>query len=337
MSLKRIDKLKAWMKEKNIETLFVDDPVDLRYLTGLTFSLGRLLVSSKITALFVDGRYIDIARAKAPCEAHLAAELTKHLSPRMEVAFDSAFISYDGFLELQKTYPEQIFVPVSKPLKTLRVIKDPEEINALKKAARLTREGYQHIVGLLKEGVTEEELSLEFAIYCRRHGASGLSFEPIIAFGANSAYPHHRAGKERLKKNQIVLFDLGAIVDGYAGDMTRVQFFGKPEAQLLKDYELIQEVQKKVIAHVAPNVRFGELDLIARQRLDASLFTHGLSHGIGLDVHEYPRLKVTRGDNDLLLQVGMAFTVEPGIYRKGLGGVRYEDVVVVTEDGSETL
>jgi Xaa-Pro aminopeptidase len=315
--------------------------VDLFYLTGLDVSSGRLLVSSEKTELFVDGRYIDIARKKAPCAVFLPEELRKHISRGSEVAFDSSFLSYDGYLQLQTTFPDQKWRPVSKPLKFLRMIKEPQEINALRRAAQLTGEGYLHIAGLLKEGVSEEELSLEFEFFCRRNGASSLSFAPIIAFGENSAYPHHRAGRDCLKKNQIVLFDLGAVVDGYAGDMTRVVFFGNGDPQLLKDYELIQSVQKKVIEHVAPGIRFGELDRIARSCLEeagvASLFTHGLSHGIGLDVHEYPRLGINGGDVDLILTPGMCFTVEPGIYRTGLGGVRYEDVVIVTNAGHETL
>lgn len=337
MSLKRINQL----KEENFGALFIDDPTDLFYLTGLSLSLGRLFVSSEKTCLFVDGRYFEIAKKKAPCEVRLIQDLKTYLVSGMSIAFDSAFVSYDGYLELKKMFPEQTFIPISKPLKKLRMKKDLGEIAALKKAAQLTREGERYIASLLKEGVAEEELSLAFEFYCRERGASRLSFEPIIAFGENSAYPHHRAGKTQLKKDQIVLFDLGAVVDGYAGDMTRIHFFGKVDPQLQKDYELIQNVQKKVIAEVCPGIRFGELDRIARSLLKEagsdSLFTHGLSHGIGLDVHEFPRLRIQGGDLELILEPGMAFTVEPGIYRAGLGGVRYEDVVIVTEKGHETL
>lgn len=332
----RLDKLKKIVDG----TLFVDDPVDLFYLTGLFLSLGRLVVTSESARLFVDGRYIAIAQEKAPCEAHLLSDLKKHI-PKGPIAFDSAFLSYEEFLELQKAFPEHSLIPAPQPLKELRVIKDAHEIAALRKAAQLTRAGYQHIAGLLKEGVSEEALSLEFEFFCRKNGASKLSFEPIVAFGKNSAYPHHRAGKDTLKKNQIVLLDLGCVVDGYAGDMTRVVFFGDVDAQLKQDYALIKQVQKNVIAHVAPGSRFGELDKLARLELEKagaeSLFSHGLSHGIGLDVHEYPRLKIKGGDANLVLQPGMTFTVEPGIYRPGLGGVRYEDVVLVTKEGHETL
>ncbi|HSX13479.1 MAG TPA: Xaa-Pro peptidase family protein [Chlamydiales bacterium] len=337
MFTERIKRLQENVKDG---VLFVDDPIDLYYLTGLHFSLGRLVISVHFAKLFVDGRYIDVAKKQAPCDVFLLSEIKQHV-PLGTLAFDSAFLSFESYLNLQKEFPNSQFVPSPRPLKDLRIIKDEHEIALLKKAQQLTRAGLQYIVSLLKEGISEEILALEFEFFCRKNGASKLSFAPIVAFGENSAYPHHRAGKDRLKQNQIVLIDVGAVVDGYAGDMTRVEFFGNVDEQLQKDYALIKQVQKRVISHVKPGLHFGELDKIARDGLDkegcGALFTHGLSHGIGLDVHEYPRLTISGGDSDLRLKPGMTFTVEPGIYRAGLGGVRYEDVVLVTNEGHVTL
>jgi len=235
--------------------------------------------------------------------------------------------------------PTQTLQPISQPLKMLRMVKSEPEIAALRRAAQLTKEGYRHIVSLLKEGISEAELSFEFEWFCRKKGATKLSFAPIIAFGENSAYPHYRSGPVLLKKDQVVLLDLGVVVDQYAGDMTRVEFFGKPDEVLKQDYEMIQRAQKKAIALVKPRARFGDLMDAVLKELgeDAHLFTHGLSHGIGLDVHEFPRLKIQGGETELRLEEGMAFSVEPGIYRPGRGGVRYEDVVVVTKNGHEIL
>lgn len=337
MATQRIDKLKKTVTSSDV--LFVDNPIDIFYLTGISLSLGRLVVSQKSASLFVDGRYFGIAKAKAPCDVFLAGEIKKNVHGT--IGFDSSFISYDGFLDLQKQFPGHQLIPISKPLKNLRMIKDGDEIAKLKKAAHLTRAGYQHIRVLLKEGVTEESLAMEFEFFCRKNGASKLSFDPIVAFGPNSAYPHHRAGKTTLKKDQIVLFDLGCVVDGYAGDMTRCDFFGDVDPQIQKDYALLEQVQKKVIAHVKPGIEFGVLDHLARSELEkagvGALFTHGLSHGIGLEVHEYPALRIKGGDPKLVLEPGVTFTVEPGIYREGLGGVRYEDVVLVTKEGHEIL
>lgn len=337
MFTQRINRIKKTVKEG---CLFVDNPIDLFYLTGLHLSLGRLVIFPDGAILFVDGRYIDAARARAPCPVILLSDLKKHISAG-SIAFDSAFLTYEEGLNLQKEFSEHTLIPTPHPLKNFRIIKDAKEIAFMKKAQQLTRDGIQYITCLLKEGISEETLALEFEFFCRKNGASKLSFSPIVAFGKNSAYPHHRAGEDTLKKDQIVLIDVGAVVDDYAGDMTRVVFFGNPDSQLQLDYELIKGVQKKVISHVKPGLHFGELDKIARGLLEkagcGALFTHGLSHGIGLDVHEYPRLKIKGGDADLILQPGMTFTVEPGIYRAGLGGVRYEDVVLVTDEGHVTL
>ena len=334
----RINKLRKDLELKKLGAVLIENPVDLLYLTGLQLSLGRLLVTQVNATLFVDGRYIAFAKSHSPCEV---LPLEGCLLPQEKIGFDSSFISVEAFDDLKNKFPLVEWVPLCQPLKRLRCVKEKNEIEALRKAQQLTREGLAHVVSLLKEGVTEELLSLEFEFFCKKRGASALSFAPIVAFGENSAYPHHRAGKTVLKKDQVVLIDVGAVVDGYAGDMTRVVFFGKKDPQLLKDYELIQEAQKKAIALAAPGVMFGDLNQIARKTIEdagcSHLFTHGLSHGIGLETHEYPRLKIAGGEEKLVLEEGMSFTVEPGIYRVGLGGVRYEDVVVVTKEGHETL
>lgn len=338
-SKQRIKALQETLSSKGVEFLVIDDPIDIFYLTGLSVSLGRVLISLREFLLFVDGRYIEFAKLHAPCEVRLLDTFSSAIPKGVKVGFDSAFTTYDGYQMFIKALPTQSFHPISQPLKTLRMVKSAPEVAALRRAAQLTKEGYHHIVSLLKEGVSEQELSFEFEWFCKKRGASKLSFSPIIAFGENSAYPHYRSGPVLLKKDQIVLLDLGVVVDNYAGDMTRVEFFGKPDEVLKKDYELIQRAQKKAIALVKPQARFGDLLDVVLKELgkDAHLFTHGLSHGIGLDVHEFPRLKIQGGETELPLQEGMAFSVEPGIYRPGIGGVRYEDVVVVTKDGYEIL
>jgi Xaa-Pro aminopeptidase len=338
-SHERIEKLKSILPKWNIGYLVIDDPIDLFYLTGLWVSLGKLLVSTGAPILFVDGRYIAFAKEHAPCSVELLDTFATHLPKDAKVGFDSAFVTFDGYQTLLKNVSKEQVLPVSQPLKTLRMIKSKPEVDALRRAAKLTKEGYQHVLSLLKEGITEAELSFEFEWFCRKRGASKLSFAPIIAFGENSAYPHYRSGNVKLKKDQVVLIDVGAVVDNYAGDMTRVAFFGKPDEQLHKDYECIQRAQKKAIALVKPKERFGNLMDVVLKELgpEKAFFNHGLSHGIGIDVHEYPRLKIQGGETELALEEGMAFSVEPGIYRPGLGGVRFEDVVVVTHDGHEVL
>lgn len=317
----------------------IEQTADLLYLTGLSLSKGRLLVLDKEAILFVDGRYFDRAKKEAPCTVKLWDEWKK--IGEKQLGFDSGCITYDGFLALKKGLPGVEWIPKSSPVKNIRALKESKEVAALKKAAELTWKGYEKIVEWLRVGVSEEELALEFEIFCRKHGASGLSFEPIIAFGENSAYPHYRAGKSRLKEGQVVLIDIGAVLNQYRGDMTRIFHFGKPDERIVYFETLVRNAQKKAIAHIKPGVKLGELDQIVQDEFDRAnvkqLYTHSLGHGIGLETHEFPRIRFDGEDKDVILKPGMVFTVEPGLYEPGIGGVRIEDMILVTETGHENL
>lgn len=314
---------------------FIEQPADLLYLTGMELSKGRLLATPKGATLFVDGRYYEQAKRKAPCPVLLWDEQKKLTEKRL--GFDSAALSYEGYIALKKTFPHTELLPMPNPVKHLRAIKDTAEIGALKKAQHLTSLGIQKMHELLREGITEQELGLEFEMFCRKNGASGLSFEPIIAFGENSAYPHHRAGKARLQSGQVVLVDMGVIVDQYHGDMTRIFHFGKPHPRIVELEHLVRTAQKKAIDQIKPGIKLGKLDQIVRDEFDRynvkQLYMHSLGHGIGLETHEFPRLKFDGEDLDVVLQMGMIFTIEPGLYQPGVGGVRIEDVILVTETG----
>lgn len=318
---------------------FIDHLADLLYLTGLNLSKGRLLVRERDPILFVDGRYYERAKKEAPCSVRLWDEQKK--IGEKQVGFDSGTVSYEGYLDLKKMFPGIQWEPKSNPVKELRVVKEPKEIAALKKAAHLTWRGYERVIALLQEGISEEELALEFEIFCRKNGASRLSFEPIIAFGENSAYPHYRAGKSRLKKGQVVLIDVGAVVDQYCGDMTRIFHYGKPDERIAHFEFLVSQAQKKALQLIKPGVKFGELDQIVQDEFDRAnvkqLYTHSLGHGIGLEAHEFPKIRFCGDDKDVVLKPGMVFTVEPGLYQPGVGGVRIEDMVVVTETGFDPL
>jgi len=318
---------------------FIEQAADLLYLTGMALSKGRLLISKEESTLYVDGRYYERAKKEAPCKVQLWEE--QKTRREKQIGFDSAALTYEGYLALQKSMPHVKWIPTPNPVKKLRAIKDAEEIAALQKAADLTYRGYQKIVESLKVGVTEEELALEFEIFCRKNGASGLSFEPIIAFGENSAFPHYRAGKSRLKKDQIVLVDVGAVVDQYHGDMTRMHHFGNPDPRVVEFEQIVSRAKAKAIAHIRPGVKVGELDQIVQDEFERSnvkqLYTHSLGHGVGLETHEFPRLRFDGEDKNVLLEPGMVFTIEPGLYLPGVGGVRIEDMVLVTATGCQNL
>ncbi|HSX10876.1 MAG TPA: Xaa-Pro peptidase family protein [Chlamydiales bacterium] len=333
-------RIRRLIKEVSAPCL-IDNLDELFYLTGMSVSRGRMFVSPAEAILFVDGRYFEKAKKEAPCPVQLWDEQKHLLDKQKQVGFDSATVSYDGYLALKKSYPHVEWAALPHPVRNLRAIKDVREIALLKKAANLTWLGYQKIVEGLKVGVTEESLALEFEIFCRKNGASGLSFPPIVAFGENSAYPHYRAGKTRLRENQIVLVDVGAIVDHYCGDMTRVFFFGKIDPELMRFEQIVKRVQKKAVDHVKPGVRVGDLDSLVREEFEKDnvkqLYIHSLGHGIGVETHEFPLVRIDSPDKDVILQAGMVITIEPGLYQPGLGGVRIEDTVLVTETGHENF
>jgi Xaa-Pro aminopeptidase len=333
-----MDRIKKLQKRIDIPFV-VESLVDIFYLTGLSLSRGRLWVSSNEAILFVDGRYFEIAKERAPCEVALWEEQKKIAAPKM--GFDASSASYDVFLEMKKIWPHTELVPEKSPVALLRAIKEKKEVEALQKGADLTRRGIEHIAQLLKVGVSEEELALEFEFFCRKGGASGMSFSPIIAFGENSAYPHYRAGKTKLKDNQLVLIDVGAIVDGYYADLTRVVHFGKVAEELLRMEEIVRRAQKIAMDYVKPGIKAGELDQLVHDEFDREnvkqLYIHSLGHGVGLQGHEFPQIRWKGRDHDVVLEPGMVFTIEPGLYRPKLGGVRWEDMVLVTEKGYVTL
>lgn len=337
----RMKKLQQWVRKEGIDALLIEDSIDLFYLTGLSLSAGCLATFPSNALLFVDGRYLEQAKKYAPCPVFPQGEITASLQDVRRIGFDGSSITIHGLQVLQKKIPDKKWISFVKPLKTLRWVKDSRELASLRSAAKLTWEGYQHLLRQLQGDVSERELAVEFECVCRRWGAESLSFPPIIAFGENSAYPHYRAGKARLQRDQWVLFDLGVVVDGYAGDMTRGVFFGKSEPRIAEDYQIIQRATAQAMKGVRPGATLREIDRLAREVLRAekveSLFTHNLSHGVGLEVHEFPALREEGGDADVPLEPGMVFTIEPGLYRPGLGGVRYENTVLVTRDVVENF
>lgn len=331
----RIRILQKKLAEWQVDRLLIENPIDLFYLTGLQLSKGRLMVGQREATLFVDGRYLAFAKAKAPCEV-FAWEASKE-KMQGEIGFDSAYTTVEVLEKLKAGTSGAKWVSLPRMLKSLRLIKDAVELQKMKKAAEITWAGVCHVQSLLKENISEKELALEFEILVRRQGASKLSFDPIIAFGENSAYPHHRSSDARLGKNMPVLVDVGAVYDSYAADVTRVFFFGKIDPRIQQMYDLVRQAAQAAKDAVCLKGALGTLDVAARSVFKRAgvedLYVHNLGHGIGLETHEYPSLRFDGEDRDLELREHMVFTIEPGLYQAGLGGIRHEDTGVVTRSG----
>lgn len=339
---KRLEQMQGKLKEWQVEGCLIESPVDLFYLLGLPLSLGSLLVTHKGFCLFVDGRYTQVAKENSPVEVRALEdkELTRFLEAThvKRLGFDSQFTTVDRLSKIEKLSP---CVPLSHPLKSMRAIKDLKEQQLLRKSALLLNKGFKHIAGKLKTGMTEEQLALEFEIFCLQNGAEKLSFESIIAFGAHSAMPHYRSGKGKLKPGDLVLIDIGVVYHSYCSDMTRVLFWKKPQPEMKRLLDIVKEAQRAAIAQCAPGVTLSTLDIAARAVMKREnleeYFVHNLGHGIGLQVHEFPRVGVKTLDKDLLLEPGMVITIEPGLYLPGKGGARFEDMILITEQGHKKL
>lgn len=341
--LERIKKLAANLDD--LDGYLIVNPTDLFYFTGMKMSRGHLFVLKKKATLFVDGRYLSAAQDQSAIDAlELSNEAeAAFLKGVKKLGFNGSSMSCDLLASFKKMSRKLRLKWVSKPekIEQIRMLKDPSELRKMKKSATFAYEAYQYIRKKLKVGVTEAELAKKLELYCLEKGAEKMSFEPIVAFGKNSALPHHHPGKTKLKANDMALFDLGVVLDGYCSDMTRVDFVGKKDKTLLHLYEVNRAAQKVALAKCKPGVRLKELDRAARRVMRSAdlehLYVHNLGHGVGLDIHEAPSISSKGSDRNLMLKEGMVITIEPGLYLPGKGGVRHEDTIVITEKGYENF
>ena len=350
----RQETMQALLKAWNISFLLVEDLLDIFYFTGLKLSAGSMVFSEKSVFLFVDGRYFAFAKKAKRCHVKESniENFIQYLIPKQEkketyLGFDKR-ISYQN-LEFFKKVVRKInqnkkklgsikLKAMEEPTSSLRIIKAPLEIQAIKKSAKLLSLGFLHAKSLLRVGIEEREVALEFEYFCKKKGATALSFPSIIAFGSNSAYPHHETGSRKLKQGDLVLMDFGIYVDGYASDMTRTFFFGdKKDNELEKIREVVAQAKKAAIRLCYPEVSIKKLNQAVQKVMKKAGYDkemlHSLGHGVGLAVHEAPNFRKEQQK----LKPGMVITIEPGVYLPGKGGVRLEDMIIITETGHLNL
>lgn len=343
MTKERRDRVRVRLPGLGADAMLVTKLVNVRYLTGFSGSAGSLLVGAE-DVLFTDSRYEVQAEREVPdCRRVIPAPAEEKVLAREilaagigELAIEAATVTLDQAKQWREQMPSVSFVETTGVVEELRKVKDPTEVERLRRAASFGDEGLVALLGRLKEGMTESEVAAELEDTMRRAGSNGLSFPTIVAFGEMAAEPHHRPGERRLKRGDLIKLDFGATFDGYHSDMTRTISFGSPDPELVKIYEIVRSAQQAGVDVVASGKSAGEVDDAARSVIEQAgySFGHGTGHGCGLEVHEAPTVR--RGSEDTLRD-GMAITVEPGIYLPGVGGVRIEDLVIVTDGGCDIL
>jgi Xaa-Pro aminopeptidase len=336
------------LKARKLDCLLVTHTANWYYLTGFSGEAGALVVTADgATTLVTDGRFTVQAKEETngvKVELHkegLHGTVGRLLKEqRLERAgFDPTQWSVAQLAALKKKAGRGIrAVEAAGLVKRLRMKKDAQELETMRRSARLASDVLEEILKLIRPGVRENEIAAEIEYQMRRRGASGASFESIVASGERAALPHARPTAKKLRKNELVVLDLGAILAHYCSDMTRTVHLGKASSRVRQWYGAVQEAQAAAVAAVKAGVTCGEVDAAARGVLEkqglAERFVHSTGHGLGLEVHEDPR--IARGQA-IRLEAGNVVTIEPGVYFEGLGGIRIEDEVAVHAGKGEVL
>lgn len=346
MGNNRVLKLRKAMQESQLEAFLVTSPINRRYMTGFTGSAGYVLITLEQAYLLTDFRYMTQAPQQAA--GYTVVEHAAKPMSTVKELLDKEGIKSLGFEQDLVTfstygvYSEQLkpvsLVPVSGLVEKLRIYKDENEIAIMQRAADLADSTFSHILNVIKPGMTEREVDLEMEFFMRKNGATSSSFDTIVASGERSAMPHGVASNKVIETSDFVTFDFGALLDGYCSDLTRTIAIGNPADKLLEIYDIVLEAQLHTLEHIKPGMTGREADALARDIITkygyGDQFGHSTGHGLGMEVHESPRLSKLSDD---ILEPGMVVTVEPGIYLPGIGGVRIEDDVVITESGIRLL
>ncbi|MEP6645289.1 MAG: Xaa-Pro peptidase family protein [Acidobacteriaceae bacterium] len=345
-------KLQNILAEGKLGALLIIHPANIRYLCGFTGSAGALVLSEKKSVFFTDGRYVEQSRLEVRGAKILISRESPLLAAPMwlasgesglgrktNIGIESEYLTVASITRLQGKLGKRFKIVESPGLtEQHRLIKDADEVALIRAAAKLGEELWKGVRGQVKAGVFETEIAAELEFAARTKGAQGMSFETIVASGKRSALPHGVASATVIPARGFVVCDFGVILSGYCSDMTRTVFVGAPGKEHRRAYAAVLRAQQAAVEAVKPGSTVGEVDSAARNLLKAEglakYFTHSTGHGVGLEIHEAPRIASGRSD---ILRPGMVITIEPGVYVPGKFGIRIEDMVLVTEHGREVL
>ncbi len=329
------------------EAVLLHKPSNMLYISGYTGE-GLALLTTQAKAIVTDFRYTEQAEKQAPgFSVYMTTRDCDHNQTVLKVLKDQGIskiyyeddhITVRDFRELEQVMEGMSFAPLNKAPEKLREIKDASEIEKIARACKITSEAFQYILGVIKEGMTEQEIARALENYMVSHGAQETAFHTIVASGENGSLPHAVPGERKVRKGDMITMDFGAKVDGYCADMTRTIALGEPGDKMRHVYDVVLTAQKMAEAALGPGKVCRDVDAVARDYIASHGFSenfgHGLGHSLGIDIHESPRLSMLCTD---ITKENHVLTVEPGVYLPGVGGVRIENSCVVTKDGCYSL
>ncbi len=344
---KRLAKLRERLEANNLDAAFLYSGENVRYLSGFTSSTdGYIIVTAKKAYFITDFRYKD--QAHNQCKGF---EIIIHKNSLIDdiknivqdnkvksIVIEDTFMTVAMYENLKSNLQGVKISPLKDMLESIRMIKDADEIAAIQKAAEIADNAFKHMLDFIKPGLTEKEVALELEYTMKKNGATDLSFESIVASGVRSSLPHGVFTDKVINNGEFLTLDFGCVYNGYCSDMTRTVFVGKADDKQKKIYSIVLEAQEKALEQYKPGILCKEVDKVARDIISkegyGDNFGHGLGHGVGLAVHEEPRVSPL---GQRTLEAGMVVTDEPGIYISEYGGVRIEDLILVTETGCRVL
>lgn len=341
----RVNKLRDKMKEQGIASFLITSPYNLRYVSGFTGTTGLALITMETAYFVTDFRYTE--QAAKECKGYEIIQNTGLIYDEVakivtqdkltSLAFEETFVSYGTYQLLLELLASDL-VPVKGIIEELREIKEPDELLVIKKACEIADRAFEHILEFIEPGMSEITVANELDFFMRSLGASGVSFDTIVASGLRSAMPHGVASEKIIEKGDLITLDYGCYYNGYVSDMTRTIALGEPDVKLKELYQLVLDAQLMVTEAAKPGITGVQLDGVARDYFaskgHAEAFGHSTGHGIGLEIHEGPN--VSRLSEKAFVP-GNVITNEPGLYYPEIGGVRIEDDLLVTESGVELL
>lgn len=344
-----LNQVRAFMAENQLDAFLITDDHNRRYLTGFTGSSGNLLITKESQVIVTDFRYFEQVRRQAPSWElwkqkmtlqQATSDLLLEVKPK-KIGFESKVLTvHDWQFYREKVGQNTSWFSTDDILRGIRGIKNRQEIEAIVKAQSITDQAATYLPRLIESGKTEKQIAWELEKQLRDLGTDRLAFEIIIASGPNAALPHHRPGNRVIQDNEMVLVDFGATWNGYHSDITRTYFTGEPTERYAKLYHIVLQALEKVQQTIKAGFGLKAGDAVARELIKAAgygdYFGHGLGHGLGLQIHEMPRMSYRTAETEKLF-ANHVVTIEPGIYIPQWGGIRIEDLVLITQDGVQII